>query len=241
MGEELKRKPDGTPAENQRGTDSRGTGTDRPGTRAEQNPGASASRTGTDARAGADRPGTGTQKEPSKKPDGLPILKEAPPVPAEPKKKQRRKPKKKEPEPSFNAEQISALIMTASGIIASRPGMEIWALRPEEANQLSAPIANMVEKSEKLKNMGEYADAIALVTASLMIFAPRAVVYADQQKKKKIARNGGVQLVDTRKQKPRGNDQKGEGGRSAGKPDGHDAAHAPVDGTSIFDSIPGTI
>lgn len=241
MGEELKRKPNGTPAENQGSTDPRGTG--GAGTRAEQNPGTPASRAGTDSRAGADRPGTGTgtQKEPSKKPDGLPAVKEAPPVPAEPKKKQRRKPKKKEPEPSFNAEQISALIMTASGIIASRPGMEIWALRPEEANQLSTPIANMVEKSEKLKNMGEYADAIALVTASLMIFAPRAVVYADQQKKKKIARNGGVQLVDTRKQKPRGNDQKGESGRSAGKPAGHDAAHAPVDGTSIFDSIPGTI
>lgn len=169
---------------------------------------------------------------------GLAVLSEGVPAPAEPKKKQRRKPssKKKKEEPSFNAEQLSALIMTTSAIVASRPGMEIWALKPEEANQLASPIANMVEKSEKLKNMGEYADAISLVTASLIIFTPRAVIYAGQQKQKKIDRNGGVQLVDTRKRKP--DQQKGKGEGSHVRTGGNDAAHAENHVTSIYDAIP---
>ena len=69
--------------------------------------------------------------------------------------------------------------------VASRPDMAVWQLRPEEATQLATPIANMIQKSEALQKMGEYSDAIALVTASLVIFAPRAMVYHDQQKQKK--------------------------------------------------------
>ena len=53
----------------------------------------------------------------------------------------------------------------------------MFAISKAEADQLAAPIANMIAKSERLKNAGEYADAISLVTAALIIFAPRFVVY----------------------------------------------------------------
>ena len=150
-------------------------------------------------------------------------------VPETPKKKQTRKPKKKKEEPqNFNAEQISALILSMSTIVSSKQGMEIWALRPEEATQLATPIANMIEKSEALKNMGEYADAISLVTASLVIFAPRAMMYHEMQKQKKIQQNGGVKLVR----------KENESGRSAEKPNRTDAAHGEKPSSSIFDAVP---
>ena len=154
------------------------------------------------------------------------------PTPEAPKKKATRKPKKKKEDPqSFTAEQLAALILSTSAIVGSREGMAVFTLRPEEATQLATPIANMIAKSEKLQNMGEYADAISLVTASLVIFAPRFMVYHDQQKKKKLERNGGVQIV--RKET--------ESKRSSGKPSGTDAPHAPEHDSSIYSAIPSTI
>lgn len=184
------------------------------------------------------RPAGGTQEE--KKVSGLaPVnpLKETPAIPApnEPQKKQKRKPrKKKEESTNFNADQISGLILSASAVVASRPEMSVWMLREEEAKQLATPIANMIAKSEKLQNMGEYADAIALVTASLVIFAPRAMMYADQQKKKKTER--GV-IVDKRKEaKSNGGNAKPVTGNADRTP-----AHGGEPASSIFAAIPATI
>lgn len=178
-------------------------------------------------------PRTGTQAE-KEKSSGLSSVSPAAPVPEAPKKQAKRKkttPKKKAPE-SFNADQISALIMSASAIVASRPGMEVFMLRPEEATQLATPLANMIEKSEKLQSLGEHADALSLVTASLVIFAPRVLVYSDQQKKKKLERNGGVQLVE-QKGKSAGGSK-----RTDGKPDADRPTHAEKHVSSALDAIP---
>lgn len=155
-------------------------------------------------------------------------------VPEPPKKKQQRKPRKpKKEETSFNSEQISSLILSASAIVASRPDMAIWALNPEEAQQLATPIANMIQKSEALQKMGEYSDAVTLVTASLVIFAPRAMVYRDQQKKKKEAQ-GVIKRVDKRKSET-----------GINKPDvRNEQRTAPIgaeSASSIFNAIPATI
>lgn len=236
MGEELKRNaveparadkgsPDtrGTPA---------GTGKQTPGNSGPATPGTAGPAQPRTAGTPAG-PGTGTQAE-KEKPAGLHSVTPAAPVPEAPKKQTKRKksaPKKKAPE-SFNAEQISALIMSASAIVASRPGMEVFMLRPEEATQLATPLANMIEKSEKLQSLGEHADALSLVTASLVIFAPRVLVYSDQQKKKKLERNGGVQLVQ----------QKGKSAGGSNRTDGKHAADRPADAekhvSSALDAIP---
>ena len=155
-------------------------------------------------------------------------------VPEPPKKKQQRKPRKqKKDESSFNAEQISALILSASAIVASKPEMSVWALQPEEANQLATPIANMIQKSEALQKLGEYSDAVALVTASLVIFAPRAMVYHDQQKKKKEAQ-GVIKRVDKRKSET-GSNKPNERNEQRTAPAGAN------DASSIFNAIPATI
>lgn len=216
-------KPAGGPRPEQNNRNPRTAGTPEAGTRIN---GSGGTRTG------------GTPEE--KKVSGLAPVKETPtlpavPAPNEPQKKQKRKPRKKKEEPTtFNADQISGLILSASAIVASRPDMSIWALREEEAKQLATPIANMIAKSEKLQNMGEYADAISLVTASLVIFAPRTMMYADQQKKKKAER--GV-IVDKRKE------AKGNAGNA--KPAERDTGRTTSNGIepapSIFAAIPATI
>lgn len=224
-------------------------------------PAAPAQRTGADRPLAAPRnsssadPGTGRtpaaggtgngaaartpEKEQGKKAAGLAVLNSEIPAPAEPKKQGKRKPsKKKKPEPqAATAEQIAALIVSTSAIIGSRPGMEVFTLRPEEGMQLATPIANMIAKSEKLQNLGEHADAIALVTASLVIFAPRFIVYTDQQKQKKNKNSGGVKLVRTDGKKPKA----AEGSGNDRKPDAVSPAHVPDNASGIYDAIPSTI
>lgn len=191
---------------------------------------------GTPARTDPGGPGTGGKTEKAPIPGLADVT--VPPIPAEPQKKQRRKAstKKKKEEGPITADQLQALILTATNIVATRPGCEVWALKPEEAQQLAQPIANMIAKSEHLQNMGEYADAIALITASVMIFGPRAYIFASQQKARKIQQSGGVKLVrgKTVEQKR----------TSAGSDRGHDAdgpTHATEPATTIHDTIPGTI
>ena len=230
MGEEITRKPVQSPGQNQGSADPRpGTGT-RPGQAAGNSP-APAPGTGRTAPARTPaRPGTGTETQ--EKPATVLSVSEdksqTAPAPEPPKKKQTRtkKPKKKE-QTEFSADQISALILSASAIIGSRPGLEVWTLRPDEATQLANPIANMIEKSEKLKAMSEHADAISLVTASLVIFAPRMLIYNDQQKKKKLEQTGGVKIVH-------------EKGKSAGgveRPSKPSPSNGPKPGFSALDAI----
>lgn len=162
-----------------------------------------------------------------------------PPTPAEPQKKQRRKPstkKKQKDEGPLAETQLQALILTASSIVATRPGCEVWALKPEEAKQLAQPIANMIAKSERLQNMGEYADAIALVTASVMIFGPRAYIFASQQKAKKVQQSGGVKLVKGKVAQQKREDARGDRGHDEPGP-----ADVKNITPSIHDTIPGTI
>lgn len=182
----------------------RGTLQRNPGTAAPAAPAARTDNgTGTPARTPAAR------AEEKEKAAGLAPVKSSPdeakaPAPNAPQKQQRRKksPAKKQANNSgFNAEQISALILSVSTITASRPGLEVFALTQTEAMQIATPLANMIAKSETLSKAGEYSDAISLVTACLVVMVPRLLVYNDQQKKKKLEKNGGLKIV--REEKPR--------------------------------------
>lgn len=177
----------------------------------------SASGTGTDRTATAGTSGngtpTGTGKAEEKGLSGLASV-TPPPVPETPKKKQTRKPRQKKQEPtSFNSEQISALIVSMSSIVATRPGLSMFAITKIEADQIATPLANMIAKSESLKGLSEHADAIALVTACFVVMVPRVMMYFDAQKEKQKNVSGGVKLVrtDTEKAKTTGNGRKHDG------------------------------
>ena len=143
MGEESTRKPDAASAADKGSLDPRTEG--RTGTAGNSRPAAPTPRPA--PAAGGNRPAatarTGTPAE-EKKVSGLAAVNSktptAVPAPEEPKKKQQRKPRKKKEEPqTFNADQLSALILSMSTIVASRPDMQIWQLSAAEAQQLASP------------------------------------------------------------------------------------------------------
>ena len=190
-------------------------------TRGNSSPAAAATGRTPAASGSANTPsGTGAAKAAEeKKSVGLASV-NPPPVPEAPKKKQQRKPrqKKQEQPTSFNAQQISALIVSVSAIAASRPDMEMFAISEVEAMQIATPLANMIAKNENLAGLGEHADAIALVTAAFVIVAPRLMLYFDKQKQKKLQANGGLKLVRTDTQAAAGNGDNGKTARTAPAP-----------------------
>ena len=208
-----------------------GSGTDgKPGNGDGNSPSATAG-TGTPAGAGTGAKRGRPRKTEKEKAAGLASVESTPPTVEQPKKKQARPKKKKQAEPKpFEAEQISALIQTASNILGSRPGYEVFVLSKAEADQLAAPLASMAEKSETLSNMGEHADAFALVTASIMIFTPRFIVFSEQRKQKK--KNVGVVKHEPEKQKAAG---------TLGENDGKSSAHGPAYASLISSTIPSTM
>lgn len=203
MGETVKLPVVGTQQHNQGGADPQRTAARR--SSGDRSTAAAADRTPRSGGAAAGGTAGGKTEEKKEKSLGLPLVKSETativPAPAEPKKNTPKKPRKKQqpkkPDTGFSAEQISALIVGASSIIGSRKGFEMFTLTEAEAMQLATPIANMAAKSEKLANAGEYADAIALVTAAFLIFTPRIIMYTDMKKEEKKRQKEGVRIVQT--------------------------------------------
>ena len=201
MGKKLELKPRKTLGEavNAAGTvggTENGTGADRP--RAADAGGTGTGAAGTAGTAGTGKPAAG--KNEKEKPAGVAVVTaDENPTPTEkpaekkPKKVNKRSPKKKEP--SVPAEQVDALLMAMSGMIATRPGCEHWAISQQEAHSMSVPLCNILDKSGFLQAMGENADAVALAMAAVTIIIPRAMITAGKIKEeKKHAKTG--QTVD---------------------------------------------
>lgn len=195
--------------------------------------GAGTSGTGSSGGSGAGK--TEEKKVPQ---SGLLDVAEAPPAPEAPKKKQikKKKPAKKKPDtaPALSSDQISSLIVSISTVIATRENLSMFALSEMEAEQIATPLANMIAKSEKLSAVNEHADAIALVSACLIIMLPRFIMYFDVIKQKKLQANGGVKIVDSRNKET----------KSTASDRGADRAPAtkqPINGDGISSAIPSIV
>jgi len=176
--------------------------------------------------------GTGTGKRiKTEKNSKVSVLEPLPevniPVPQEEKKTKRKYTKKAKTEEAsaFNAEQISAFIVTVSSVVATREGCSHWLISEAEAMQISKPLANILEKSQ-LKVINENADAIALVTACLMIIAPRIILTLQNNKNKKGVKKANGQHNNVRKSSD-----------SNGKVSSENARKPSSDSSTIFESI----
>ena len=130
-----------------------------------------------------------------------------------------RKAKTEAPSP-VDTTQLNAIILTVSGIIASRPNCEHWLLTDAEAESISKPLAGMLAESEFFKNAGQYSNQIALVMACMTIFVPRLMITAAKVKEEKKRAITG-QHTDTNIKQP---GQKTKNPVPAGSPDGRPAA-----------------
>lgn len=196
--------------------------------------------TGTGGSTGG-KAGTGKTEEKKSVQSGLLDVTETAPTPEPPKKKQvrKKKPAKKkvEEKPAFDSSQLSALIVSFSTIIASRPNLEMFALSPMEAEQIATPLSNIFAKSEKLSAVSEHSDAIALVTACLIIMLPRVMMYLDVKKQKKLKANGGVKIADNRNS----DNEKGKGAGSDRKASRPATENKQNDADGILASIPALV
>ena len=149
------------------------------------------------------------------------------PSPQQPKQKRKYTKKAKEEDTSFDSKQITAFIVAVSSMVATREGCAHWLISESEAEQIAKPLSNIIAKSEHLKSIGEHADAFALISACLMIFAPRLIISLQTKKVKKgVKKNGTGQYnndsksSDSNKQLPR-----------------KDAVTPSANGQAIFDTI----
>lgn len=210
-----------------------GTGTGSTGTGGEgKNPRTpEAGRAGAGAGAGT-AAGAGTRKTEEKKlPEVSVVSADAPTIPTPPEKKADKKPKKvnrskgKKKEAALPAEQMDALIVSLSGIVAARPKCQHWQISEQEAHSVSVPLCNILDKYEVFNKIGENSDAVALVVAAVSIVLPRAMISVAQVKEeKKHARTGNRTETNVKEGKTKGSSKElpaadaGSGKRAADVP-----------------------
>jgi hypothetical protein len=93
--------------------------------------------------------------------------------------------KTKASEPSVSSmtkEQMNALLVSTSAVIASRPNCSHWLITEKEADTITTPLLKMIAESEKLEFVTKNSNQIALVIACITIFAPRIFITMQQNK-----------------------------------------------------------
>lgn len=88
---------------------------------------------------------------------------------------------------------VKVLLLTVSGMIATRPNMQPFMLTAEEAEQIALPLSNILAKNEGVASLAnEYADHIALLVAAVTIIVPKFLMYrAMNPKKERSNSNAG--------------------------------------------------
>lgn len=133
--------------------------------------------------------------------------------------------------------QLNIIIATVSGIIASRPNMEVWMLSETEINQLTNPLSNIMAKSDTLSGMGEYADHIALLIACSTIVIPRIILTLDKHRevKKNVTNKSINNATESVKPEPNktGTNKRNDSGNVRNFTDKHQN-----DSTDLYELIP---
>lgn len=93
--------------------------------------------------------------------------------------------KKKSVEPPINNDSLKLMIVTVSGLVASRPGMEHWMLSDKEIDSIVTPLGNILKDYNAFSTLGEHSNEIALAMACITVFAPRLFVTASKMKERK--------------------------------------------------------
>lgn len=107
--------------------------------------------------------------------------------------------KKTEETLPLDTASLNMIFATLSSVIASRPNCEHWLLNEKEIQSITTPLNNLLKESEAFKNIGEYSNQIALVTACITIFVPRLIITISKQKGKKDGVQGNITKTNSGK------------------------------------------
>lgn len=125
------------------------------------------------------------QRKESKVAQNKPVKLEITPtgeIEEKPVKKTRKRRTKKN---SVDTEPIEKLLMATTGIIATRPDMQMWKMSKQEAHAIAEPLGQVLEKYDLAKPLTENAPEIALIVATLTFVAPRTVATIAVKKERK--------------------------------------------------------
>ena len=139
---------------------------------------------GTGAGTGNNNSGAGTGTTEKEKISGLASVEqsETVPVPKKARKKRTVKKKTSKNDEAFNAEQITALLMTVSAICSTTERGRIFALSEIECKQLAEPLSKIIANNDSMKSIAEHSDSVALAMTCFMIFAPKIFVWLQYEK-----------------------------------------------------------
>ena len=122
------------------------------------------------------------------------------------KKRRKRRTKKS----TLDSEPIEKTLIAVTGMIATRPNCECWAMTAKEAKSIAEPLTQVLDKYDIGKNIAENSAEIALVTAIALYTVPRVAVTSKLKKgskndvinnkgKRQKSVNAGKSLDETRK------------------------------------------
>jgi hypothetical protein len=139
-------------------------------------------------------------------------------------KKGRGRPKgttaKKEKETKLKTSDISPLISTVFSLVSLKAG-EHWSLSDVEAESISKPLCNILDKLNLTEKVSNLSDGAGLVLALIVIVAPRVMISASlkkETKEKVIEKNGGGELGKVRDFKTNGNRDIGDSNKRTTEP-----------------------
>ena len=121
------------------------------------------------------------QEEPLKVVEGTPIAEEKP--------KRKRTPRKKKT--TVDSETVEKLLLTVSGIVASRKGCEHWQLTKQECKTIAEPLVEVLDKYDVAKSFADNAPEISLAIACISVTVPRVMISNQKRKVKKDDGMGG--------------------------------------------------
>lgn len=99
---------------------------------------------------------------------------------AKPKRTRKRRTKKQ----SIDTEPIEKLLITTTGIIATRPDMSMWKMTKQEAHAIAEPLGQVLEKYDLAKPITDNAPELSLLVAVLGFTVPRAAMTISVRKGK---------------------------------------------------------
>lgn len=167
----------------------------------------------------------------------LAILKEEKTEAPKPKpaKKKRKKVVKKN-DSTFNAEQITAIIMTLSAVMSQSETGKIFTLSELEAKQIAEPLANIIAKNDAFAGLSEHADSVALVSACFMIFIPKIFVYLTYQKALRDSRKKNQVFIKGANENA--NNKTRTDNRNSRNDDGQTPGNGNNSGESVLSELP---
>ena len=117
-----------------------------------------------------------TQKEPVK----LSVSSDGTIEEEKPKRTRKRRTKKQ----SIDTEPIEKLLITTTGIIATRPDMGMWKMTKQEAHAIAEPLGQVLEKYDLAKPITDNAPELSLLVAVLGFAVPRVAMTVSIRKEK---------------------------------------------------------